>query len=209
MPTQRQFRSCSNLLVLESRVGMQKRGQANPDDGDALALTFAQAVVPAKSTTAKTKRYSAGLRTSRFEGDGYRGWLEEAPFDHVILTASPREVPQTLIDQLARGGRLVAPVGRLGGQELVLIEKKADGTLRRRSVGPVAIVPMKPGLLAFKAPLFGIANFILGLRPVVRVHARFIAPQDIEFVTYAAEIPAPSNAAVATRPSHTDGTSQK
>jgi protein-L-isoaspartate(D-aspartate) O-methyltransferase len=80
------------------------------------------------------------------QGDGYQGWPEEAPFDRVILTASPPEIPQTLIDQLARGGRLVAPVGRLGSQELVLIEKKADGTLRRRSVLPVAFVPMKPGL---------------------------------------------------------------
>jgi hypothetical protein len=50
----------SNLLVLESKADMQKHGQARPDDGDALALTFAQAVAPAKSTTAKTKRYSAG-----------------------------------------------------------------------------------------------------------------------------------------------------
>ena len=80
------------------------------------------------------------------QGDGYRGWPEEAPFDRIILTASPPELPQTLIDQLALGGRLVAPVGRLGDQELLLIEKKADGTVRRRSVGPVAFVPMKPGL---------------------------------------------------------------
>jgi protein-L-isoaspartate(D-aspartate) O-methyltransferase len=79
------------------------------------------------------------------QGDGYRGWPEEAPFPLVILTASPPEIPQTLIDQLARGGRLIAPVGSLGSQELVLIEKRADGTLHRRSVGPVAFVPMKPG----------------------------------------------------------------
>ena len=56
--------------------------------------------------------------------DGYRGWPEEAPFDRVILTASPPELPQTLIDQLALGGRHVAPVGRVGGQELLLIEKR-------------------------------------------------------------------------------------
>ena len=79
------------------------------------------------------------------QGDGYRGWPQEAPFQRVILTASPPEIPPTLIDQLARGGRLVAPVGRPGDQELVLIEKKADGTLRRRNMGPVAFVPMKPG----------------------------------------------------------------
>ena len=79
------------------------------------------------------------------QGDGYRGWPEQAPFQRVILTASPPEIPQTLIDQLARRGRLVAPVGRMGDQELVLIEKKANGSLSRRSVRPVAFVPMKPG----------------------------------------------------------------
>jgi protein-L-isoaspartate(D-aspartate) O-methyltransferase len=79
------------------------------------------------------------------QGDGYRGWPEKAPFPLVILTASPPEIPQTLIDQLARGGRLVAPVGRVGIQELVLIEKNADGSLRRRDMGSVAFVPMVPG----------------------------------------------------------------
>jgi protein-L-isoaspartate(D-aspartate) O-methyltransferase len=104
-------------------------------------------IVPALAQSAqKTLQRQGYSNVTVRQGDGYRGWPEEAPFDRVILTASPSEIPQTLIDQLARGGRLVAPVGRLGGQELVLIEKKADGTLRRRSVGPVAFVPMKPGL---------------------------------------------------------------
>jgi protein-L-isoaspartate(D-aspartate) O-methyltransferase len=102
-------------------------------------------IVPALAQSAQqTLRRLGYSNVSVRQGDGYRGWPEEAPFDRVILTASPPEIPQTLVDQLARGGRLVAPVGRPGGQELVLIEKKADGTLRRRSVGPVAFVPMKP-----------------------------------------------------------------
>ena len=104
-------------------------------------------IVPALAQSARrTLRRLGYSNVSVRQGDGYRGWPEEAPFDRVILTASPPEIPQTLIDQLARGGRLVAPVGRPGGQELVLIEKKADGTLRRRSVGAVAFVPMKPEL---------------------------------------------------------------
>jgi protein-L-isoaspartate(D-aspartate) O-methyltransferase len=104
-------------------------------------------IVPALAQSAQqTLRRLGYSNVSVRQGDGYRGWPEEAPFDRVILTASPPEIPQTLIDQLARGGRLVAPVGRPGGQELVLIEKKADGTLRRRSVGAVAFVPMKPEL---------------------------------------------------------------
>jgi protein-L-isoaspartate(D-aspartate) O-methyltransferase len=77
-------------------------------------------------------------------GDGYSGWPEKAPFDRIILTAAPPEIPQALIDQLKRGGKLVAPVGRLS-QTLVLLTKHADGTIERRSVLPVAFVPMRPG----------------------------------------------------------------
>jgi len=76
-------------------------------------------------------------------GNGYLGWPEQAPFDGVIVTAAPEEIPQPLIDQLKSGGRLVAPVGPAGGaQELVVIEKGPSGKLRRRSVLPVRFVPM-------------------------------------------------------------------
>lgn len=74
-------------------------------------------------------------------GDGYRGWAEHAPFDVIVVAAAPDHVPQPLIDQLAPGGRLVIPVGRWG-QELVLIEKQPDGTVRRKTVTGVAFVPM-------------------------------------------------------------------
>ncbi len=73
-------------------------------------------------------------------GDGYRGWLEEAPFDRVILTAAPREIPEPLIDQLAVGGILVAPVGE-GVQDLVVVRKTEHG-LERRTVEAVRFVPM-------------------------------------------------------------------
>jgi protein-L-isoaspartate(D-aspartate) O-methyltransferase len=73
-------------------------------------------------------------------GDGYRGWPEHAPFDAVILTAAPPAIPQPLIDQLAPGGILVAPVGDVY-QELVVMEKTARG-LERRAVIQVRFVPM-------------------------------------------------------------------
>lgn len=76
-------------------------------------------------------------------GDGYRGWPEAAPFDAIIVTAAPSEIPRTLIDQLARGGRLVAPVGIGWAQDLIVIEKHSDGTLAKSSVVPVVFVPMK------------------------------------------------------------------
>ncbi len=73
-------------------------------------------------------------------GDGYRGWPERAPFDAILVTAAPPEIPQPLLDQLAVGGRLVAPVGE-GDQELVVVERTKAGNLRQRII-PVRFVPM-------------------------------------------------------------------
>lgn len=75
-------------------------------------------------------------------GDGYQGWLDEAPFDAVIVTCAPDEVPQALVDQLKEGGRMVIPVGETGKvQELYVMEKK-DGQVKRKAVMPVRFVPM-------------------------------------------------------------------
>lgn len=79
------------------------------------------------------------------QGDGYKGWPEHAPFDRIILTAAPPEIPQALIDQLKPGGRMVAPVGSGDRQELVVLEKSPSGAVRRRTVLPVRFVPMVPG----------------------------------------------------------------
>jgi len=73
-------------------------------------------------------------------GDGYQGWPEQAPFDGIIVTCAPPEVPQPLLDQLAEGGLMIIPVG-VDYQELVLFEKK-DGEIIKRSVLPVRFVPM-------------------------------------------------------------------
>jgi protein-L-isoaspartate(D-aspartate) O-methyltransferase len=74
-------------------------------------------------------------------GDGYRGWQDFAPFDKIIITAAPREVPKPLVEQLKVGGKLVAPVGDFW-QQLVVIEKTATGVIERTSI-PVRFVPMK------------------------------------------------------------------
>ncbi len=73
-------------------------------------------------------------------GDGYRGWPEEAPFDGILVSAAPAEVPPPLIEQLKVGGILVAPVGGTL-QDLVVIRKTPDG-LERRQVDVVRFVPM-------------------------------------------------------------------
>ena len=76
-------------------------------------------------------------------GDGYHGWLEQAPFDAILVTAAPEQVPQPLLDQLKSGGKLVIPVGqRYGAQSLKVLEKKPSGEIETRNVLPVAFVPL-------------------------------------------------------------------
>lgn len=81
-------------------------------------------------------------------GDGYRGWPEQAPFDAVVVTAAPEEIPGALVEQLAPGGKMVVPVGpRLGTQYLTVVEKSPDGSTTTRRLLPVRFVPMvhEPG----------------------------------------------------------------
>lgn len=79
-------------------------------------------------------------------GDGYAGWPEQAPFDGIVVTAAAPQVPQALLDQLKPGGRLVIPVGGAHDtQELLVLTKRADGSVERRSVLPVRFVPLVPG----------------------------------------------------------------
>lgn len=75
-------------------------------------------------------------------GDGYKGWPEHAPFDGIIVTCAPEEIPQPLKQQLKEGGRMVIPVGPESGvQYLYLLEKK-EGAIKRTSIWPVRFVPM-------------------------------------------------------------------
>jgi protein-L-isoaspartate(D-aspartate) O-methyltransferase len=79
-------------------------------------------------------------------GDGSFGWPECAPFDAIIVTAAAPYVPPALIEQLRPGGRMVVPVGPPhGDQELVLITKDAGAAVSRRSIIPVAFVPLTGG----------------------------------------------------------------
>lgn len=76
-------------------------------------------------------------------GDGYAGWPEAAPFDSIIVTAAPEAIPQPLVDQLKPGGRLVVPVGSAGDvQQLLVAEKRADGTMSIRRTLAVRFVPL-------------------------------------------------------------------
>jgi protein-L-isoaspartate(D-aspartate) O-methyltransferase len=78
-------------------------------------------------------------------GDGMKGWPTQAPFDGIIVAAAPLTVPDALVNQLAIGGRLVAPVGPEGQQQLLRITRREHG-LHREMLGPVAFVPMLGGV---------------------------------------------------------------
>ena len=66
--------------------------------------------------------------------NGHQGWPEQAPFDKILVSAAPEEVPPALIEQLAPGGRMVLPVGPPDQQRLLSVEKASDGSLKRREV---------------------------------------------------------------------------
>ncbi len=79
-------------------------------------------------------------------GDGYRGWPEHAPFDRILITAAPKDVPPAVLDQLADGGVLVAPIGEWGPaprQRLVRIRKNG-GTISQETLGTVRFTPLVP-----------------------------------------------------------------
>jgi protein-L-isoaspartate(D-aspartate) O-methyltransferase len=74
-------------------------------------------------------------------GDGTYGWPAHAPYDAVVVSAAAPAVPRPLLDQLADGGRLIAPVGGRVEQRLVLITKRGEA-LERRAFDPVRFVPL-------------------------------------------------------------------
>lgn len=87
-----------------------------------------------------------GLHNIKFKlSDGSWGWESYAPYDAIVVTAAPKEIPSSLIDQLAENGRLVVPVGRTSAiQDLVLV-RKAKGGIQEENLGAVSFVPLIQG----------------------------------------------------------------
>lgn len=80
-------------------------------------------------------------------GDGYIGWEDQAPFDAIIVTASPDQVPQALIDQLAIGGRMVIPVTESNGDQTLYLLEKTDEGISSMKVEEVKFVPLLGGTI--------------------------------------------------------------
>jgi len=95
---------------------------------------------------AKERIAELDIRNVKFRhGDGMKGWPTQAPFDGILAAAAPLVLPDALIAQLAVGGRLVAPVGPEGQQQLVRLTRRESG-IHRENLGPVAFVPLLGGL---------------------------------------------------------------
>lgn len=75
-------------------------------------------------------------------GDGAQGWPEHAPFDRILVTAAPGLLPAALIQQLRPGGRMVVPAGLPDDQQLLVVDKDADGRIETREVLRVVFAPL-------------------------------------------------------------------
>ncbi len=98
--------------------------------------------IPAVAILARNNLKLLGIgNVEVIEGDGTQGYPQNAPYNGIIITAATPEIPQPLIDQLADGGRLVAPVGERDVQELVTLEKHGDRMIPEYH-GEVRFVPL-------------------------------------------------------------------
>lgn len=95
---------------------------------------------------AKERIKQLGIRNVRFKhADGSEGWKTQAPFDAILVAAAPHSVPMKLLEQLKDGGRLVAPIGPEGQQELLRLTRRGDQYHRER-LGFVSFVPLLGGV---------------------------------------------------------------
>lgn len=137
----------TDLLELEDDDRVLEVGTGSGYQAAVLAQLAAEVytieIVEALAESARARLAELGYDNVHVRSaDGFHGWPEAAPFDAILVAAVGETVPQPLLDQLAEGGRMVLPIGPVGGsQELVLVEKRAEGP-EMRSVLPVQFVPL-------------------------------------------------------------------
>ncbi len=112
--------------------------------GELCNHVFSMEIVAPLGKRAKNLLKELGYKQVRVRiGNGYLGWPEEAPFDKIIVTCAPDQIPEPLLDQLAPGGRMVIPVGgRFQTQYMVEVTKNSKGKISRKKHYPVRFVPM-------------------------------------------------------------------
>ncbi|HTG53135.1 MAG TPA: protein-L-isoaspartate(D-aspartate) O-methyltransferase [Candidatus Tectomicrobia bacterium] len=137
MTEQLRPKSSDRVLEIGSGSGYQAAVLA-----ELVADVYTIDIIEPLAKTAEATLQRLGYKNVHIKvGDGYKGWLEEAPFDAIIVTCAPEKVPQPLVDQLKNGGRMVIPVGERFAQQLYLLEKQ-NGQLKESATLPVRFVPM-------------------------------------------------------------------
>lgn len=109
--------------------------------GELAKQVYSIEIIPELANRARTVLRELGYKNIEVKtGNGYAGWPEHAPFDAIVVTAAPDEVPKALVDQLAVKGKMVVPVGT-DFQQMVIITRTESGVVERKTI-PVAFVPM-------------------------------------------------------------------
>jgi protein-L-isoaspartate(D-aspartate) O-methyltransferase len=96
---------------------------------------------------ARKRLRQLGMNVRSKHDDGRIGWPEHAPYDGILVTAAAPALVNALIEQLAVGGHLIAPVGGSGSQSLVKLTKRGDGSVQEETLAPVVFVPLLSGTL--------------------------------------------------------------
>jgi protein-L-isoaspartate(D-aspartate) O-methyltransferase len=110
--------------------------------GELAGEVYSIEIVPALARRAEAALRALGTTNIHLGvGDGYGGWPDQAPFDRIIVTAAPEEIPEPLIAQLAPRGRLVIPLGAQGETQWITIVENAERGVAQRRTIPVQFVP--------------------------------------------------------------------
>jgi len=138
----------TEVLELEGHERVLEIGTGSGYQAAVLSLLVEEVytieILKALADQARTRLYELGYNNVNVKwGDGYKGWPEQAPFDAIIVTAAPPEMPQALVSQLRVGGRMVVPVGA-GSQDLIRVVKSESGA-KTETLLPVLFVPMVHG----------------------------------------------------------------
>jgi protein-L-isoaspartate(D-aspartate) O-methyltransferase len=96
---------------------------------------------------ARKRLRQLGMNVRSKHDDGRAGWPEHAPYDGILVTAAAPALVSVLVEQLAVGGNLIAPVGGASSQSLIMLSKQADGSVTETTLAPVVFVPLLSGTL--------------------------------------------------------------
>ncbi len=110
--------------------------------GEIAQCVYSLEIIPQLAEQARRTLTQLGYKNIKVKtGDGYHGWAENAPYDAIIVTAAPEQIPQPLIDQLAINGKMVIPVGT-EVQDIIILTKTKLGIVEEKTL-PVRFVPMR------------------------------------------------------------------